>query len=83
MMCMRPSCKKFYSGVVLDSVLTEINGQPALIVRDGDEVLGVMAIETDGDKITTLYGLRNPDKLNRLLSSLTKTAPGSSASAAQ
>ncbi|MGN6514971.1 MAG: RNA polymerase sigma factor SigJ [Rhizomicrobium sp.] len=73
--------RKFYAGVVLDSAFTEINGQPALIIRDGDEVLGVIAIETDGEKITTLYGLRNPEKLNRLLSSLTANAPGSSASA--
>jgi hypothetical protein len=29
-------------------------------------MLGVFTVETDGEKITTLYGLRNPDKLKRL-----------------
>jgi hypothetical protein len=33
-------------------------------------MLGVIAIETDGEKITTLYGLRNPDKLKRLTRTL-------------
>lgn len=73
--------RKFYANTVLKSSMTEISGQPALVIRDGEEVLGVIAIETDGNKITTLYGLRNPDKLRRLLISLTPNAPGSSASA--
>jgi RNA polymerase sigma-70 factor (ECF subfamily) len=63
--------------------MTELNGQPALVVRNGDEMLGTMAIETDGEKITTLYGLRNPDKLQRLMELLKLNAPGSSAPAAQ
>jgi RNA polymerase sigma-70 factor (ECF subfamily) len=63
--------------------MTELNGQPALVVRDGDEMLGTMAIETDGEKITTLYGLRNPDKLQRLMDLLKLSAPGSSAPAAR
>jgi RNA polymerase sigma-70 factor (ECF subfamily) len=62
--------RKFYANVLLDSSMTEINGQPALVIRDGKELLGVFTIETDGEKITTLYGLRNPDKLLRLAKSL-------------
>lgn len=58
--------RKFYAGAPLDSATTEINGQPALVIRDGTEMLGVFTVETDGEKITTLYGLRNPDKLKRL-----------------
>lgn len=59
--------RKFYANVLLDSSMTEINGQPALVIRDGKELLGVFTIETDGEKITTLYGLRNPDKLARFM----------------
>ncbi|MBS0276021.1 MAG: RNA polymerase sigma factor SigJ [Proteobacteria bacterium] len=59
--------RKFYANVALDSSMTEINGQPALVIRDGKELLGVFTIETDGEKITTLYGLRNPDKLARFM----------------
>jgi RNA polymerase sigma-70 factor (ECF subfamily) len=62
--------RKFYADVLLESAMTEINGQPALIIRDGMEMLGVFTIETDGEKITTLYGLRNPDKLKRLTTAL-------------
>ena len=62
--------KKFYAATVLETALIEINGQPALVIRDGEEMLGVIAIETDGEKITTLYGLRNPDKLKRLTRTL-------------
>lgn len=67
--------RKFYASTVLESALIEINGQPALIIRDGAEMLGVIAIETDGEKITTLYGLRNPDKLKRLMEQFTLSAP--------
>jgi RNA polymerase sigma-70 factor (ECF subfamily) len=68
--------RKFYEAATLETALTEINGQLALILRDGEEMLGIIAIETDGQRITTLYGLRNPEKLKRVISS----APGSSAS---
>jgi RNA polymerase sigma-70 factor (ECF subfamily) len=75
--------RKFYADAKLSMDMTELNGQPALVVRDGDEMLGTMAIETDGEKITTLYGLRNPDKLQRLMDLLKLSAPGSSAPAAR
>lgn len=67
--------RKFYAGALLETAMTEINGQPALVIRDGPEMLGVIAIETDGEQITTLYGLRNPDKLQRLTASLSLSAP--------
>jgi len=75
--------RKFYADATLSMDMTELNGQPALVVRNGDEMLGTMAIETDGEKITTLYGLRNPDKLQRLMDLLKLNAPGSSSPAAQ
>ena len=76
--------KKFYAAAMLETAMIEVNGQPALVIRDGGEMLGIIAIETDGEKITTLYGLRNPDKLKRLTDTLSpQTAPGSSAPAAQ
>lgn len=75
--------RKFYANATLSMDMTELNGQPAIVVREGTEMLGLMAIETDGEKITTLYGLRNPDKLQRVMGLLKLSAPGSSASAAQ
>ncbi len=70
--------KKFYAAAMLETALIEINGQPALLIRDGNEMLGVIAIETDGERIITVYGLRNPEKLRRLTESLSPSAPGSS-----
>jgi RNA polymerase sigma-70 factor (ECF subfamily) len=75
--------RKFYANATLNMDMTELNGQPAIVVREGTEMLGVMAIETDGEKITTLYGLRNPDKLQRVMDLLKLSAPGSSAPAGQ
>ena len=60
--------RKFYEAATFDTAMVEINGQPALYMKTGDEVLGIIAIETDGERITTLYGLRNPDKLSRFIS---------------
>jgi RNA polymerase sigma-70 factor (ECF subfamily) len=45
---------------------TVVNGSPALAVyRDGD-LDGVMAARVEGDRITGLYVVRNPEKLTRL-----------------
>lgn len=67
--------RKFYANATLSMDMTELNGQPAIVVREGTEMLGIMAIETDGEKITTLYGLRNPDKLQRVMNLLNLSAP--------
>jgi RNA polymerase sigma-70 factor (ECF subfamily) len=75
--------RKFYSEADLDTSMTTINGRPALILRDGDEMLGVFAIETDGNVITALYGVRNPDKLKRLIASLMPSVREPSPSARQ
>jgi RNA polymerase sigma-70 factor (ECF subfamily) len=62
--------RKFYEAALLETSMIEVNGQLALLIRDGEESLGIIAIETDGEHITTVYGLRNPEKLSRLIESL-------------
>ena len=44
----------------------QINGYPALIVRRAGEVDTVVAVRFDGDVITGLYAVRNPEKLSRV-----------------
>ena len=44
----------------------QINGHPALIVRRDGEIDTVMAVRVDGDLITGLYAVRNPEKLSRV-----------------
>jgi RNA polymerase sigma-70 factor (ECF subfamily) len=44
------------------------NGVPAMLVRDGDEPIGLYALDIDpsGDVIRGIHAIRNPDKLVRL-----------------
>ncbi|MEU9109767.1 RNA polymerase sigma-70 factor [Streptomyces xanthophaeus] len=47
---------------------TVVNGSPALAVRLGGEIDGVMAIRVEDARITGLYLVRNPEKLSRVMS---------------
>jgi RNA polymerase sigma-70 factor (ECF subfamily) len=51
--------------------LTQINGQPALILRFNGEIDTVTALRIDHGQITGLYSVRNPTKLSHL----TKAVP--------
>ena len=43
-----------------------VNGSPALLVRVGDEIDGVIAVRVEDARVTGLYYVRNPDKLSRV-----------------
>ncbi|WP_243716585.1 RNA polymerase sigma factor SigJ [Actinomadura sp. KC345] len=47
----------------LDTLPTEVNGAPGLLVRDAGGGLGVMAFTVDAGRITAINIVRNPDKL--------------------
>ncbi|MEU3448751.1 RNA polymerase sigma-70 factor [Streptomyces thermolilacinus] len=47
---------------------TVVNGHPALLVRFGGEIDGVMAISVGDARVTGLYYVRNPEKLSRVTS---------------
>ncbi|MBI3676125.1 MAG: RNA polymerase sigma factor SigJ [Proteobacteria bacterium] len=64
--------RKFYTKAEFDTTLTEINGQPGLILRADGNIFAVMTVETDGNRITALYAVRNPDKLERLSEAFAK-----------
>ncbi|KRV51406.1 RNA polymerase subunit sigma-24 [Wenjunlia vitaminophila] len=44
----------------------QVNGGPALLVRRGEEVDGVLAVRVDNGYVTGLYHVRNPEKLSRV-----------------
>ncbi|MEU8483389.1 RNA polymerase sigma-70 factor [Streptomyces sp. NPDC048641] len=44
----------------------QVNGYPALVLRQGDDVDTVMVLHIDNGLITGLYAVRNPEKLSRL-----------------
>jgi RNA polymerase sigma-70 factor (TIGR02957 family) len=46
--------------------LAQVNGYPALILRQGGEIDAVMAVRIDDGFITGLYAVRNPGKLSHM-----------------
>ncbi|MCP3784763.1 RNA polymerase sigma-70 factor [Micromonospora sp. A3M-1-15] len=44
----------------------EVNGYPALILQQGDEVDTVLAVRIDDGLVTGLYAVRNPQKLSHM-----------------
>jgi RNA polymerase sigma-70 factor (ECF subfamily) len=42
----------------------EINGVPGLIARDSGRMRLAISLDTDGARITAIYGMANPDKLD-------------------
>jgi RNA polymerase sigma-70 factor (ECF subfamily) len=52
-------------GGVPDWSLAEINGRPGLLLRLHGQLDSTLDIETDGKRITSLYLVRNPEKLVR------------------
>jgi RNA polymerase sigma-70 factor, ECF subfamily len=41
-----------------------VNGEPGLHILDGDRLIAVISIATDGDRILGVYAVVNPDKLH-------------------
>src|SRR5690242_2816887 len=46
--------------------LVEVNGQPGTIVREGDRIEGVLALDIVDGRITQVRSIVNPDKLTHL-----------------
>lgn len=46
--------------------LATVNGEPGLLRYIDGRLESAMAVETDGERIVTLYAVRNPDKLARI-----------------
>jgi len=42
---------------------TEINGVAGLIARDRGRTMLAISLDTDGTRVTAIYGMANPDKL--------------------
>ncbi|WP_395400035.1 RNA polymerase sigma factor SigJ [Pseudoduganella sp. UC29_106] len=49
--------------------LVLLNGQPGLLRYIGSKLESIQCLETDGERITGFYVIRNPDKLAKLASS--------------
>jgi RNA polymerase sigma-70 factor (ECF subfamily) len=58
--------RKFGPAEGLRSEATEINGAPGYLLRAGGALHSAVTMEFDGDRISAIYFLRNPDKLGRV-----------------
>jgi RNA polymerase sigma-70 factor, ECF subfamily len=47
--------------------LTWLNGQPALLALQGDDVVAATTIDAEGGRVRAVYIMRNPEKLRRAL----------------
>jgi RNA polymerase sigma-70 factor (ECF subfamily) len=54
------------AGATLSLEPVNINGRPALMLRQNGEVDGVLAVRVDDGLVTGLYFVRNPEKLSRI-----------------
>lgn len=46
--------------------LLELNGWPAMVVREGERARVALLIETDGERVVNVFMVLNPEKLSRL-----------------
>ena len=51
------------AGPTVGARIEEVNGQPALIITDGDRIVTVMQFEVEEGRIAAVYSMVNPDKL--------------------
>ena len=54
------------SGVTVTTELTDVNGNPGLLVRVDGEIDGIMALHVEDDRIAGMYYVLNPEKLTRV-----------------
>jgi RNA polymerase sigma-70 factor, ECF subfamily len=70
----RDRVARFALGVIgrnakhLTAQLLNVNGEPGMLVRRGDQVICVISIRTDGERVLDVYSVLNPDKLRGLVS---------------
>lgn len=57
--------------------LAMLNGAPALLLREGDVLTTAMWVECEGERITAIHALRNPEKLARILAVTNSTTRAS------
>jgi RNA polymerase sigma-70 factor, ECF subfamily len=63
---------RFFAGVATrytappQATPAEINGEPGFVILSSDNVYTTLSFEFEGDRIKTVYSVRNPDKLQSL-----------------
>jgi RNA polymerase sigma-70 factor, ECF subfamily len=55
--------------------LVPINGELGIAYYGADGLLSLMAFETDGERVHSIYVIRNPDKLRAFATAATSSSP--------
>ena len=55
--------RKMYASATVEVRILPLNGWPTLVVIDAGHIAFTLGIEADGERIHSLFGVRNPDKL--------------------
>jgi RNA polymerase sigma-70 factor (ECF subfamily) len=58
--------RKFGAALDFAVAATEINGAPGFVLRVGSELHSALTAEVDGERISAIYLVRNPQKLRRI-----------------
>ena len=56
----------------------ELNGAPGLVAKAGGRIVVAIMIDTDGERIHSVFALPNPDKLDAIAPAETGRAIGAS-----
>ncbi len=51
----------------IEAELTQVNGWPALLLRQDGEIDSVMSVRVEDGLVTAVYTVRNPEKLTRMI----------------
>jgi RNA polymerase sigma-70 factor, ECF subfamily len=51
---------------------TDLNGAPGLVVKAGGRLVVAILIDTDGERIHSVFAVANPDKLNAIVSKVSR-----------
>jgi RNA polymerase sigma-70 factor, ECF subfamily len=57
----------------LQTTAIEVNGEPGVLLQTGDQIVQTLSMRVREGKITELYAIRNPDKLDRFAQVVSST----------
>jgi RNA polymerase sigma-70 factor (ECF subfamily) len=56
--------QKLPPGAIVEEI--ELNGAPGLVARAGGRTMVAIMIDTDGERILSIFAISNPDKLDAI-----------------
>jgi RNA polymerase sigma-70 factor (ECF subfamily) len=57
---------RVFAGREFVMTVTDVNGEPGVVVSEGGRIVSVIALTSDGERVVALHGIGNPAKLRHL-----------------